>query len=246
MWSSRRAATSCTTWSSGRTRQRGSLLPPATSSSSRGTPTPLTAPTGPGAWLAGGGSIGCPCPCSPPSPVRTGGTWRSGASTATSWAAPLCTRRREDAEAAAGFAVDVVDVHHPLHFAGGSAADEADPGAVTVSVVSSGDEHRLVAAAPDGELVAYSDPYTSVAAYSTLAFVEALSHMVGDPRGRRAMRVGVDTACDCPALRKGPCRHHRLPTQRLPLRSREASARNPQPGGADRSRQRAKPVIPPL
>ena len=28
--------------------------------------------------------------------------------------------RREDAEAAASFAVDVVDVHYPLHFAGGS------------------------------------------------------------------------------------------------------------------------------
>ncbi|MCY4368814.1 MAG: hypothetical protein OXF41_05175 [bacterium] len=141
---------------------------------------------------------------------------------------------REDAEAAARFAVDVVDVHYPLHFAGGVSAPEAAPEAVTVNVVSSGEEHRLVAAAPDGELVAYSDPYTSVAAASTLAFVEALSHMVGDPRGRRAMHVDVDTACDCPALRKGPCRHHRLPTQRLPLPSREASSRNPETVGTTR------------
>lgn len=97
---------------------------------------------------------------------------------------------REDAEAAASFAVDVVDVHYPLHFAGGDTND-ANHEAVTVSVVSAGSEHRLVAAAPDGELVAYSDPYPAVTAYSTFAFVETLSRMVGDPRGWRAMRVDV-------------------------------------------------------
>ena len=56
-----------------------------------------------------------------------------------------------DAEAAARFAVDVVDVHYPVHFGGSpTGAAEADPGAVTVRVVASGAERRLVAAAPDG------------------------------------------------------------------------------------------------
>ena len=115
---------------------------------------------------------------------------------------------RDDAEAAAGFAVEAVDVHYPLHFAGADTA-EANPKAVEVRVVPAGSGHRLVAEAPDGELVAYTDPYPAVAAYST-GFVETLSRMVGDPRGRRAMRVDIDTACDCRALRKGPCRHHNL------------------------------------
>ena len=115
---------------------------------------------------------------------------------------------KEDAEAAARFAVDVVDVHYPLRFAGsphGHTDRTAD--AVTVSIAGSGAEHRLVAATPDGELVAYSDTHTAVGAYNALAFVEALAGMVGDPRGRRAMRVKVDEACGCRDLGKGPCRH---------------------------------------
>ena len=140
---------------------------------------------------------------------------------------------RADAEAAARFAVSVVDVHYPLHFAGASAGGEAGPDTVTVSVVSSGAEHRLVGAASDGELVAHSDPYTAVTAHSTLAFVEALSHMVGDPRGRRAMRVNVDTTCDCRTLRKGPCRHHQ-PPQQQPHTSRYPPNQNPATTASDR------------
>ena len=115
---------------------------------------------------------------------------------------------KDAAEAAARFAVDVVDVHFPLRFSGSPQDSDAPTEAVTVSVVVSGSEHRLVAATPDGELVAYSDPHTAPGAYNALAFVETFSGMVGDPRGRRAMRVEVDTSCNCPALRKGPCGHH--------------------------------------
>ena len=116
---------------------------------------------------------------------------------------------REDAEGAARFAADVVDVHYPLRFAGSPLTHDDRAGdAVRVSVAAAGNEHRLVATAPGGELVAYSDPHTAVGAYNALAFVEALSGLVGDPQGRRAMRVTVDETCDCPSLGKGPCGHH--------------------------------------
>ena len=136
---------------------------------------------------------------------------------------------RDQAEAAVVFAVEAVDVHYPLHFPGADTA-EANPNAVTVRVVPAGSEHRLVAEAPNGERVAYTDPYPAVAAYSTLAFVETLSRMVGDPRGRRAMRVDFDTTCDCPALRKGPCRHDNLPTHHAPQPTQEPAAHNPETG----------------
>ena len=101
---------------------------------------------------------------------------------------------------------DVVDVHYPLRFAGSPQIHADRPGdAVRVSVAAAGNEHRLVAATPDGELVALSDPHTAVGAYNALAFVEALSGLVGDPRGRRAMRVTLDEACNCQSV---GCRHY--------------------------------------
>lgn len=111
---------------------------------------------------------------------------------------------KEAAEAAARFVADVVDVHYPLHFAGSPQTRVDHPAdAVRVSVAAAGNEHRLVATAPGGELVAYSDPHTAVGAYNGLAFVEAISGLVGDPRGRRAMRVTIDEACACQTLGQG-------------------------------------------
>ena len=137
---------------------------------------------------------------------------------------------KEDAAATARFAADIVDSYYPLAFAGSPQTRGPPPvDAVRVSVAA-GVEHRLVAAAPTGDLVAYSDPHTAVGAYNALAFVEALSGLVGDPAGRLRLRVTVDEDCACRYLDKGPCRHHAPHDQQVPPRSREASARNPAAG----------------
>ena len=50
------------------------------------------------------------------------------------------------------------------------------------------------------------------------------------------MRVDVDTSCDCPSLRKGPCRHHSPPSQRVPPHSHKAPGPAPATGRHARAR----------